>query len=377
MAIAFEYKPKIAWRTIAKSVRLSEKETEETPAIYRLKVSPVDRHEIGAGVVDNECYFISFMGNPYTVTDANPDFIDVRDDFRVGVAPTSNKTGIIYKSVDGVPFIAPVYYRYLHNTAMDNLKRIELSILWQYSQLLNAKWIPKGLMFSFDLDTNVLSHTAGELNVANWNAQNPEKRFDLDVVEIDTTPVNKPFSVEATDYPITTPDAYYIYALIPLDKLVNNFVFRVNKEYWREKMFNGYITILFGILNSEADNRKLVLNWCVEQPDNPIEWQSFEYRDIIAGTVCSYCLLLDSPVPFNLLAIVLECDNGTLTEVAIKINTTAITGMSSIIIDTAKDMTTASGANAVAVHDAINLIIGTGHTGAPTAIKGLITYQRT
>ena len=260
MAIALEYKPLIAWRTFAMNVRLLQKETEENPAEYRLKVSPVDRHDLGAGTVDNECYFISFMGNPYTVINAGENFIDVRDDFRVGTAPTAAKIGIVYKSIDKAPFIAPTFYRYLHKTALDNMRKIELTIVWQYATLLNNSWTPKGIIFDFDPETGILSHTAGQLNVANWYSQRPEKRLDPGT-EIDTTPVHKAFTVAANSFEITEPDAFYIYALFPIDKNVSTVQFHVSKQYWREKMFDGFICVLIGILNSESDNRELVLNW--------------------------------------------------------------------------------------------------------------------
>lgn len=260
MAIALEYKPLIAWRTFAMNVRLLEKETEETPAEYRLKVSPVDRHDLGAGTVDNECYFISFMGNPYTVTNTGENFIDVRDDFRVGTAPTAAKIGIVYKSIDKAPFIAPTFYRYLHKTALDNMRKIELSIVWQYATLLNNGWTPKGIIFEYDQETGILSHTAGQLNVANWYAQRPEKRLQPGT-KVDATPVHKAFTVAANSFEITEPDAFFIYALFPIDKNVSTVQFHVSKQYWREKMFDGFICILVGVLNSEADNRELVLDW--------------------------------------------------------------------------------------------------------------------
>ena len=260
MAIAKEYKTLIAWRSFATNVRLLEKKTEETPAKYRLKVSPVDRHDMGAGQIDQECYFISFMGNPYTVTNVTETFIDVRDDFEVGTAPTASKIGIVYKSVDNAPFIAPTFYRYLHKTAADNMRKIEFAIIWQYATLLNNSWNPKGVIFKFDPVTGYLTHTAGQLNVNNWYAQRPEKRLDFGT-DVDTTPVYKSFTVVANSFEITEPDAFYIYALFPIDKTAITVSFYVSKQYWREKMFNGFICVLVGVLNSEADERALVLDW--------------------------------------------------------------------------------------------------------------------
>lgn len=376
MAIALEYKPLIAWRTFAMNVRLLEKETDETPAEYRLRVSPVDRHDLGAGTVDNECYFISFMGNPYTVINTGENFVDVRDDFRVGTAPTAAKIGIVYKSIDKAPFIAPTFYRYLHKTALDNIRKIELSILWQYSQLLNCKWNPKGLLFSFDAGTNNLSHTAGEINVSNWYPQKPEKRVDLDIVTIDPTPVNKSFSVEATVYPIADPDAYYIYALIPLDELANNCILRVTKEYWREKMFNGYITVLVGILNSEANDRELVLNWSVNKQISKIESPLVaEYQDFIAGTAKDYILLLSAIYPFTIDSFWAEVDDGTI-DVSLKIGSTTITGINGVTADTTASQIDATDLNSVAIGDRVIFSISATYTGTPTLIRIQIKTTR-
>lgn len=262
MAIALEYKTQVAWRTFAKNVRLLTKETEEEPAKYRMKVEPIDRHDMGADLpVDNECYFISYMGNPYTVTNSTTEYIDVRDDYRVGVAPTSSKIGIIYKTVDRSPFIAPVYYRYLHNTAVMNMRKLEMNILWEYTSQLNFKWNPKGVLFSFDQETNTLTHTGGAMNVINWHSQKPEKRFNLGAVTIDTTPVHKAFTVDENSFVIADPDAHYIYAMFPTDPAQLVVSFMVHKQVWRENMYNGYITTLVGTLNSEADGRALVLIW--------------------------------------------------------------------------------------------------------------------
>lgn len=243
------------------SVKLLTKETEEAPAVYQMtKNPPIDRHEIGSGQFEIGCYFISFMGNPYTIVSNDETTIDVRDDFRVGIAPTSGKVGIIYKSVgDGrSPFIAPIYYQFLHKTASENLKRLELAILWQYANLLNSKWIPKGVLFSFA--DNALTFTGGELILSEWNAKTPEKTYIRDTQESDETPTMKSFAVNGDSFAITTPDAYFIYAQFPLDDSPG-VTFRISREYWREKMFDGFLTVLFGVLNSEIDDRELVLFW--------------------------------------------------------------------------------------------------------------------
>ncbi len=171
MADATQYKPTLAWRTIANKVVKLTKADADSPATYRLTVYPVDRHELGSGTKQTGMFLMSFMGNPYTIIAVGTDTVDVEDSFRVRKCPTSGKTAIVYKSVGNgkSPFLAPVYYRFLHESALENSKRFELDILWKklYDETYTldpAKWVQNTFNPLVDFGA-----TIGQENVFNGN----------------------------------------------------------------------------------------------------------------------------------------------------------------------------------------------------------------
>lgn len=98
--------------------------------------------------------------------------------------------------------------------------------------------------------------------------------------------------------------------------------------------------------------------------------QEFEFADVVAGTAKDYTLIIKAKFRFIILGVCLETNNGTLTGVAVKINSTAVTSLSSITVDTAVDETDATGANIVEIGDRVYLSVSTGYTGTPTLIRG-------
>jgi hypothetical protein len=129
------YKPKVAWRTKARSVVQVTAETVNTPATYSLSVKPVDVTELGASPIQVAVgdYVMDFIGTPYRITNIALPKITVSDDFRSGACPQSGQTAIVYRSVgDGnSPYLPPIYYRFLDRQALANSKRFELDILWK------------------------------------------------------------------------------------------------------------------------------------------------------------------------------------------------------------------------------------------------------
>ncbi|MCK9457156.1 MAG: hypothetical protein M0R31_07660 [Candidatus Riflebacteria bacterium] len=111
--------------------------------------------------------------------------------------------------------------------------------------------------------------------------------------------------------------------------------------------------------------------------DDKKEWQTFEYRNIDAGTADTFVFDVMADVPFTINSIVLEVDNGTLTGIAVKINGVAVTGLSSVTATTTAARTNATAANVVAAGDKITFEITTGYTGAPTKLIGKLSYTRT
>jgi len=104
---------------------------------------------------------------------------------------------------------------------------------------------------------------------------------------------------------------------------------------------------------------------------------AFEFADVVAGTAKTYTLDISAIFAYNIISAFLETDNGTLTGVAVKIGSTAVTSLSSVTVDTAVDETTATGANAVAIGNRVYLAVAATYTGAPTLIRGKLKIQRT
>ena len=104
---------------------------------------------------------------------------------------------------------------------------------------------------------------------------------------------------------------------------------------------------------------------------------SFEFRDITVGIAQTYILDIYAAYSYIIVSAVLETDTGTLTGVAVKIGSTAVTSLSAITVDSTVDVTASTGANAVAVGDRVTLVTSTGYTGSVTALRGKLIIQRT
>ena len=134
MAIATQYKPTVAWRSIANKVVNVQRQTDSVLGLYKLEVEPIDTNDIGAGLLETNFYLMDFFGNSYLIVFVDGLEIIVEDSFRFGKNPTSGKNCIIYKSVgEGLaPYLAPIFYLFLHKTALHNSRRMELDILWKH-----------------------------------------------------------------------------------------------------------------------------------------------------------------------------------------------------------------------------------------------------
>jgi hypothetical protein len=104
---------------------------------------------------------------------------------------------------------------------------------------------------------------------------------------------------------------------------------------------------------------------------------NFEFADIVYGIAQTYTLDIKASYGYTITSASLEVDNGTLTGIAVKINSTTVTSLSSVTADTAVDETLATGANTVVTGDRISITTSTGYTGAPTVLRGKIKITRT
>ena len=139
MVDVLRYKTQIAWRTFVKNVLLFSPKTETDKAIYTLTVEPIDINELGAQTADKQIGYnlVDYIGNVFKIVEININGdskrIKVSDDFDFGQSPQSGQQGIVYKSAYGglAPYVAPIFSKHLSRTALDKVRSIETSILWQ------------------------------------------------------------------------------------------------------------------------------------------------------------------------------------------------------------------------------------------------------
>ena len=83
-----------------------------------------------------------------------------------------------------------------------------------------------------------------------------------------------------------------------------------------------------------------------------------------ALTANTFTIVLKAPVAFTVNSVFAQTGAGSFTA-NIRINSTSITGMSALTVNTTPTLTNAGGANTVAVNDTISIIV-TSPTGSPT-----------
>lgn len=128
-------------------------------------------------------------------------------------------------------------------------------------------------------------------------------------------------------------------------------------------------------------NRVLTLTRSASMPDlsiaipYPPEDMAYEFRDINKGVAQTYVLDMKSSWAYTIVGIVLESD-GTLNGVAVKIGTTAVTGLSAVTVGAITE-SNASGANSVVAGNVVTINTSTSYSGAPTWLRVKLKIQRT
>lgn len=132
MAVATKHNPTVSWRTIASNVYQLTRETVDSPATYRIAVSPVDQNDLGAGQKQIGFYFTDYLGNPTTIIGVGTDYIDVSDDFKTGYCPVSGRMGIVHKSAykGNSLYLTADVFRHLHPLAFENNNKYAMSVLF-------------------------------------------------------------------------------------------------------------------------------------------------------------------------------------------------------------------------------------------------------
>jgi len=126
------YTPVVAWTTIVNDVVMVDETT------YDLTVIPTDPNQPGAEFGEKAVgyYLTDNAGHKYTIVGINiggdPNRIRVSDDFGEH-GPQSGQYGYVYKSVgDGkAPYLAPIRYQRLDESALDYSRAIELDVIWK------------------------------------------------------------------------------------------------------------------------------------------------------------------------------------------------------------------------------------------------------
>lgn len=153
-----EYLPSVAWSFKVSNVELLVNETEANPAVFRCRAIPFDSSEPGANMAVKGVgfYVTDNVGHVYTVTGIAPTTVDISDDFRYGVGPQTGKWAVLSKAVgDGdAPFLTPIHYRRLDRSAIDNIRRIELDILWKHRLFTYTAYASDDIGTDFTLTNN-------------------------------------------------------------------------------------------------------------------------------------------------------------------------------------------------------------------------------
>lgn len=138
------FKPRVVWETYFRNVVLTQEETVLTPAVYMLKVVPLNINDLGADTAHKEIgfYIQDYIGHYYKIVEINvggdSTVIKVSDDFRFGECPQNGQIGVVFESIaeGDAPYLAPKYSRHLSRSAMDENIGIDHSILWRTSLMV-------------------------------------------------------------------------------------------------------------------------------------------------------------------------------------------------------------------------------------------------
>jgi len=130
-------------------------------------------------------------------------------------------------------------------------------------------------------------------------------------------------------------------------------------------------------LTYSVSTNALTIN-SVTEINNANDWIEFEFGDFTIGTDREYTLDIKALVDYTILSVVLETDDGTITDIDVLINGTVITGLEGVIATTSPSYTeyTATALNSVVIDDRISMTIGTTYTGTPTILRGKLNIQR-
>jgi hypothetical protein len=189
------------------------------------------------------------------------------------------------------------------------------------------------------------------------------------------------WNITSVDITLANDNGHFLYVKVPIEADVTTSEVIASEAHIDPLRDEGYIIYKLGWITPVVDGKRTAqMLWGNNKPvpvDKVVEDISFEFADVVAGTAKDYTLDIKASFPYDILSACLETDDGTLTGVAVKIGSTAVTSLSSVTVDTAVDETSATGANSVATGDRVSLSVSTGYSGAPTLIRGKLKIKRT
>ncbi|HCY39950.1 MAG TPA: hypothetical protein DHV48_01090 [Prolixibacteraceae bacterium] len=102
---------------------------------------------------------------------------------------------------------------------------------------------------------------------------------------------------------------------------------------------------------------------------------AYEARDVQKGVAQVHVLDMKASWPYTILSAVVE-SNGTLNNVTVKINSTAVGGLTNLTVGTIAE-TNATSANTVAAGDVVTINTSASYSGNPTLIRVKLNIKRT
>jgi hypothetical protein len=115
--------------------------------------------------------------------------------------------------------------------------------------------------------------------------------------------------------------------------------------------------------------------WRFRREVNLIEDISFEFRDLADGNF-TYILDLKASYQYLIVSGTFVVDSGTLSAVDIRINNTAVTGLTGVGVSTTRQEYTATDANEVREADIVTLVVTGTKAAGTTTLVGKLKLQR-
>jgi hypothetical protein len=140
------------------------------------------------------------------------------------------------------------------------------------------------------------------------------------------------------------------------DYYVTSMTFNTETRILTLKRSEGLSDLTVEIPGGETGLSEIPFEWCV-----------------ILEEINTFTLDIYVTSGYTISKAVLEVDAGTLTDVTVKINSTAVTGISGVTVTTSRGVFTATANNVAVAEDRVSLIVdGASYTGEPVIIRGKI-----